>query len=85
MHYRRTPSCLVTGFRKRSWYTHENLGEEPLDLPPTDLITTGYWVSLSEETVSRLREMGAWTNDPNNYGPGWSQVRDRVRARGEQL
>ncbi|HEU4746239.1 MAG TPA: DEAD/DEAH box helicase [Anaerolineales bacterium] len=71
----------VTGFRKRRWYTHENLGEEPLDLPPTDLITTGYWVSLSEETVSHLRGMGAWTNDPNNYGPGWSQIRDRVRAR----
>jgi DEAD/DEAH box helicase domain-containing protein len=71
----------VTGFRKRRWYTHENLGEEPLDLPPTDLMTTGYWVSLSEETVSHLREMGAWTNDPNNYGPGWSQIRDRVRAR----
>jgi DEAD/DEAH box helicase domain-containing protein len=71
----------VTGFRKRRWYTHENLGEEPLDLPPTDLMTTGYWVSLSEETVSRLREMGAWTNDPNNYGPGWPQIRDRVRAR----
>ena len=71
----------VTGFRKRRWYTHENLGEEPLDLPPTDLMTTGYWVSLSEETVSRLREAGMWTNDPNDYGPGWSQIRDRVRAR----
>jgi DEAD/DEAH box helicase domain-containing protein len=71
----------VTGFRKRRWYTHENLGEEPLDLPPTDLMTTGYWVSLSEETVARLREAGVWTNDPNNYGPGWSQIRDRVRAR----
>jgi DEAD/DEAH box helicase domain-containing protein len=71
----------VTGFRKRRWYTHENLGEEPLDLPPTDLMTTGYWVSLSEETVSGLREAGVWSNDPNNYGPGWSQLRDRVRAR----
>ena len=71
----------VTGFRKRRWYTHENLGEEPLDLPPTDLMTTGYWVSLSEETISRLREAGIWTNDPNNYGPGWTQIRDRVRAR----
>ncbi|HSL47164.1 MAG TPA: DEAD/DEAH box helicase [Anaerolineales bacterium] len=71
----------VTGFRKRRWYTHENLGEEPLDLPPTDLMTTGYWVSLSEETITRLREAGAWTNDPNNYGPNWPQIRDRVRAR----
>jgi DEAD/DEAH box helicase domain-containing protein len=71
----------VTGFRKRRWYTHENLGEEPLDLPPTDLMTTGYWVSLSEETVSRLREAGVWTNDPNYYGPDWTGIRDRVRAR----
>jgi DEAD/DEAH box helicase domain-containing protein len=71
----------VTGFRKRRWYTHENLGEEPLDLPPTDLQTTGYWVSLSEETVRHLREAGVWTNDPNNYGPEWSRIRERVRAR----
>lgn len=71
----------VTGFRKRRWYTHENLGEEPLDLPPSELQTTGYWLSLSEETVSRLREVGAWTNDPNDYGPDWAKIRDRVRAR----
>ena len=71
----------VTGFRKRRWYTHENLGEEPLDLPPTDLMTTGYWVLLSEATVTRLREAGAWTNDPNHYGPDWPRIRDRVRAR----
>jgi len=71
----------VTGFRKRRWYTHENLGEEPLDLPPTELMTTGYWVSLSEETVSHLRAAGMWTNDPNDYGPDWPRIRDRVRAR----
>jgi DEAD/DEAH box helicase domain-containing protein len=71
----------VTGFRKRRWYTHENLGEEPLDLPPSELQTTGYWLSLSEETIARLREAGAWTNDPNDYGPDWGKIRDRVRAR----
>ena len=71
----------VTGFRKRRWYTHENLGEEPLDLPPSDLQTTGYWISLSEETVTHLRETGAWSNDPNDYGPHWQKIRDRVRAR----
>ena len=71
----------VTGFRKRRWHTHENLGEEPLDLPPTDLQTTGYWVSLSEETVAHLREAGAWSNDPNDYGPNWKDIRERVRKR----
>jgi DEAD/DEAH box helicase domain-containing protein len=71
----------VTGFRKRSWIGGENLGEEPLDLPPSDLQTTGYWLSLSEQTVTRLRESGAWNNDPNNYGPGWTKIRERVRTR----
>ncbi|MEP0805716.1 MAG: DEAD/DEAH box helicase, partial [Chloroflexota bacterium] len=74
-------TTYVAGFRKRRWYTHDNLGEEPLDLPPTDLQTTGYWLSLSEETVTRLRDAGAWTNDPNDYGPGWGKTRERVRAR----
>ncbi|MFH1909421.1 MAG: Zn-binding domain-containing protein, partial [Chloroflexota bacterium] len=71
----------VTGFRKRMWLTGENLGEEPLDLPPTEFQTTGYWLSLSEETVTRLREMGAWTNDPNPYSREWPKLRERVRAR----
>ena len=71
----------VSGFRKKRWYTHENLGDEPLDLPPSQLQTTGYWLSLSEETVASLREAGAWTNDPNDYGPDWSKIRERVRAR----
>jgi DEAD/DEAH box helicase domain-containing protein len=71
----------VTGFRKRRWYTHENLGEEPLELPPSELQTTGYWLTLSEATIERLREAGAWSNDPNDYGPDWSKLRERVRAR----
>ena len=71
----------VTGFRKRRWFTQENLGEEPLDLPPSDLQTTGYWLSLSEEALSHLRDTGAWSNDPNDYGPVWPRIRERVRTR----
>jgi len=71
----------VTGFRKRMWLTGENLGEEPLDLPPTELLTTGYWLSFSEQTVETLRNAGAWTNDPNQYGPDWPKLREAVRAR----
>lgn len=73
----------VTGFRKLRWYSRENLGEEPLDLPPTDLQTTGYWLSISEETVKRLSQDGLWTNAPNDYGPGWTRIRDSVRQRDE--
>ncbi len=50
----------VTGFRKRSWLGGENLGEEPLDLPPSDLQTTGYWLSISEDnghTSARDRQL----------------------------
>jgi DEAD/DEAH box helicase domain-containing protein len=71
----------VSGFLKRRWYTHETLGQEPLDLPPAELQTTAYWLSLSEATVTHLRAAGAWSNDPNDYGPDWGTIRERVRAR----
>jgi DEAD/DEAH box helicase domain-containing protein len=71
----------VVGFRKLRWFTAENLGEEMLDMPPSELQTTGYWLSLSDETLSRLRDAGAWSNDPNKYGADWGRIRDRVRAR----
>jgi DEAD/DEAH box helicase domain-containing protein len=71
----------VVGFKKLRWFTQENLGEEPLDLPPTDLQTTGYWLSLSDPTIERLRASGTWTNDPNDYGPDWPRLRLAVRTR----
>ena len=71
----------VVGFKKLRWFTYENLGEETLDMPPSELQTTGYWLSLSEETLSRLRDAGNWSNDRNNYGADWTRIRDRVRAR----
>jgi len=71
----------VTGFKKLRWFTHENLGEETLDLPPSDMQTTGYWLELSDKTVAHLRQAGAWSNDPNDYGPDWPRIRDAVRAR----
>jgi DEAD/DEAH box helicase domain-containing protein len=71
----------VAGFKKLRWFTRENLGMEPLDLPPTDFQTSGYWLALSEQTVEALRAAGAWTNDPNDYGPGWNRLREAVRRR----
>ena len=71
----------VVGFKKLRWLTYENLGEETLDMPPSELQTTGYWLSLSEETLTRLRDAGNWSNDRNKYGADWTRIRDRVRAR----
>ncbi|MGB8213037.1 MAG: DEAD/DEAH box helicase [Anaerolineales bacterium] len=71
----------VAGFKKLRWFTRENLGQEPLDLPPSEFQTTGYWLAISEGTVDRLRASGAWNSDPNDYGPGWNLLREAVRRR----
>ncbi|MCL4561328.1 MAG: DEAD/DEAH box helicase [Chloroflexi bacterium] len=71
----------VTGYRQVRWYTHEQLSTGLLDLPPTQLHTTGYWITVSDETVERLREQGLWKNDANDYGPNWGEQRDRARLR----
>lgn len=71
----------VVGYRQLRWFTQEPLGEGSLDLPPSELQTTGYWLALTEGTVERLRAQGLWTNDPNNYGPTWAKQRRLARAR----
>ncbi|MEW6716684.1 MAG: DEAD/DEAH box helicase [Chloroflexota bacterium] len=73
----------VTGFRKIQWFTHANLGAEELDLPPTTLQTSGFWIGLSEEVLAQLREEGLWQGDQISYGPGWKHQRDLARARDE--
>jgi DEAD/DEAH box helicase domain-containing protein len=71
----------VTGFRKKAWVGGQNLGQEPLNLPPTEMQTTAYWLSISDEMVESLSRNGLWTNAPNDYGPQWPTIRERVRAR----
>ena len=71
----------VKGYRKVRWQTHEHLGQAELELPPSELVTTGYWVTLSEVAVEKLRELGLWNNAPNNYGAGWNAIRRQVRER----
>jgi DEAD/DEAH box helicase domain-containing protein len=71
----------VVGYRAIQWSTHEHLGGGEVDLPPSQLHTTGYWLSLRPETVDLLRAKGLWSNDPNDYGPNWPAQRNRARAR----
>lgn len=71
----------VTGYRRIRWYSNENLGEADLDLPATQLRTTGYWLTLSPQTVDALREAGLWNSDPNDYGPNWQHIRKLVLQR----
>lgn len=76
-----TVTTQVTGFRKLRWGTGENLGFELLDLPPSTLQTTGYWLVLGDETVNILKDEGLWLNAPNKYGPGWAALSQMVRTR----
>ncbi len=71
----------VVGYKKRLWSSGEILGQESLEMPPSDLQTTGYWLSLSDKTVSSLARQGLWTNSANDYGPDWPKIRNQVRAR----
>jgi DEAD/DEAH box helicase domain-containing protein len=71
----------VIGYRRVQWYTHERLGEGEVDLPPSELHTTGYWLALAPQTVIQLRDQGLWTNDPNDYGANWPAQRNRTRDR----
>jgi len=71
----------LTGYRKLKWFTNEKLDQTELKLPPTQLLTTGYWFELKKETIESLRENKLWSNDPNEYGPNWRTHRDRARER----
>lgn len=71
----------VTGYKKIRWYTQETLGIEPLDLPPAELISAGYWVSISEKSVDHLRLVNLWSNDPNQYGANWQRQSELARQR----
>ncbi|MGI6251635.1 MAG: DEAD/DEAH box helicase [Anaerolineaceae bacterium] len=71
----------VNSFRKVRWFTNETIGAGPVDLPPYHLDTTGFWMTLSESLLSSLRASGDWSNDPNDYGPGWKKLAKRVMLR----
>ncbi len=71
----------VTGYRKIRWFTHEQLGGGDVDLPPTLLNTTGYWISLDECVVSDLKDLMLWNADKNDYGPDWEKIRHNALRR----
>lgn len=71
----------VTGYRKVSASSHEQIGVYPLDLPATQLRTIGLWFTLSSETIQRLEDAGLIIASQNYYGPHWNAIREQVRLR----
>ncbi len=71
----------VVGYKRVRWFTHETIGIDQLEMPSVDLLTTGYWLTITDETVQTLEASGLWNNRPNNYGPNWENQRLRTRQR----
>ena len=75
----------VTGFKKIKWRPYEVLSRESLDLPSTILLSTGCWITLSQDTENQIRSMGLWSSSPNDYGPGWDLIRKTVLKRDQHM
>jgi DEAD/DEAH box helicase domain-containing protein len=72
----------ATGFRTVRFRTHETLAWSPIDLPEQVLVTGGYWFTLDEAAVDRLRAIGHWDFDPSgDRGPDWERQRALALAR----
>src|SRR5207302_5319921 len=41
----------VTGYRRTSLFTRDVLGDEPLDLPPTSLVTRAFWYTIEPDLL----------------------------------
>ena len=74
----------VTGFKKIKWRPYEVLSRDSLDLPSTTLLSTGIWITLSEDTEERIRNQGLWSSSPNDYGPDWDLTRKTVLDRDQR-
>lgn len=71
----------ITGYKMIRWLSHEVIGTNELTLPVNQLQTVGYWVAIDDVVVQRLSNEGLWTNNQNNYGKTWDEIRSRVRRR----
>ncbi len=74
-------SISVEGFRKIRWQTNETIERLPLDMPARGLETEGAWFAIGENLVNRLKEHALWNSDPNDYGPGWPALRQKILMR----
>ncbi len=71
----------VTGYQKIRWGLNEIMESIPLSLPKTELITTGFLFLFDKKTIDMLRNQGAWSNDPINYGVDWTTQKQKVLLR----
>ncbi len=71
----------LNSYKKLRWHTNEVLGIEPLSLPPGELETVGFWMSLKQSFIEQLKDEGKWTATQNIYGANWKQIREKIILR----
>lgn len=71
----------VVAYRKLRWFTREHIGGGQVDMPPSQLETTGYWLAIDEVVVDKLRHDMMWNADANDYGKDWQKIRLKVLER----
>lgn len=71
----------IVGYKKINWTTNQSLSQVSIDLPPTELVTIGFWVVIKNELIDKLRSSGQWTNDANDYGSEWDAIKRQIRCR----
>ncbi len=65
----------VTGYKKINFGTGEIVSTHDLEMPETQLVTTGTWLSIGDQIIEKLREMQMWNDDRNYYGANWASQR----------
>jgi DEAD/DEAH box helicase domain-containing protein len=50
-------------------------------MPADELQTIGFEIKFSEQVVTAMRANNSWTNDPNQYGSQWPQLRKMILER----
>lgn len=68
-------------YKKYRWHTNELIGIEPLSMPPGLLETVGFWMNLNQDFLNTLKEEGNWGASPNDYGPNWLRLREKIIQR----
>lgn len=75
----------VIGYRKLRWHTREQLAIAELDLPPSTLRTTAFWVAMDTQAVTKLEPKSSGHGTviplPNEYGSNWPKQKALARQR----
>ena len=71
----------VQGYRKICLDHSTMLGEYPLDMPSSKLITKGFWLTLNNQSVSSIQSDGLWLNYSVNYGTNWEKQKVLAKRR----